>query len=54
MWTTLLTFWDQYHGLVIGFAALAAVLLANQLIYLSSRLDILSHARGVSRGSSRL
>jgi hypothetical protein len=33
MWTSLLTFWDQYHGLAIGFAVLAAVLLANQLIY---------------------
>ena len=33
MWTSLLTFWGQYYGLAIGFAVLASVLLANQLIY---------------------
>jgi hypothetical protein len=33
MWTSLLTFWDQYHGLAVGFAALASVLIANQFIY---------------------
>lgn len=33
MWNSLLVFWDQYHGLIIGFAVLALVLLANQLIY---------------------
>lgn len=33
MWNSLLGFWDQYHGLIIGFAVLALVLLANQLIY---------------------
>lgn len=29
----LLEFWDRYHGLIIGFAALGAVLLFNQWIY---------------------
>lgn len=29
----LLEFWDQYHGLIIGFAALGAVLLVDQWIY---------------------
>ncbi|QPF91418.1 hypothetical protein [Bradyrhizobium commune] len=36
MWNAiapLLEFVDRYHGLIIGFAALAAVLLLNQLIY---------------------
>jgi hypothetical protein len=33
MWTSLLTFCDQYHGWALGFAVLASVLLANQLIY---------------------
>jgi len=30
---SLLAFWDQYHGLIIGFAVLALVLFINQLIY---------------------
>lgn len=33
MWNSLLVFWDQYHGLIIDFAVLALVLLANQLMY---------------------
>ena len=36
MWKPLspvLEFLDQYHGWIVGFAALAAVLLLNQLIY---------------------
>jgi hypothetical protein len=33
MWKSLLAFLDQYHGLIIGFAVLALVLLLNQLIY---------------------
>ncbi|MBR0779302.1 hypothetical protein JQ625_31175 [Bradyrhizobium diazoefficiens] len=33
MWNSLLAFWDQYHGLVIGFAALGAVLLFNQSVW---------------------
>jgi hypothetical protein len=36
MWKSLsplLEFLDQYHGLILGFAALAAVVLLNQLIY---------------------
>ena len=33
MWNALLVFWDQYHGLIIGIAVLALVLLANQLIF---------------------
>lgn len=36
MWNAiapLLEFVDRYQGLIIGFAALAAVLLLNQLIY---------------------
>jgi hypothetical protein len=33
MWKSLLAFLDQYHGLIIGFAVLAAVLFLNQLIY---------------------
>ncbi|WP_439364831.1 hypothetical protein ACNJYD_36575 [Bradyrhizobium sp. DASA03005] len=33
MWNSLLLFWDQYHGLIIGFAALALVLLFNQFAY---------------------
>ena len=36
MWHPLspvLEFLDQYHGLIIGFAGLAAVLLLNQLIF---------------------
>jgi hypothetical protein len=32
MWKSLLAFLDQYHGLIIGFAVLAAVLFLNQLI----------------------
>ena len=36
MWTSLsslLEFVDRYHGYVVGFGALAAVLLINQLIF---------------------
>ena len=36
MWkplSPLLEFLDQYHGFIVGFAGLAAVLLLNQLIY---------------------
>lgn len=33
MWNSLLVFWDQYHGLIIGFGALGLVLLFNQLVY---------------------
>jgi hypothetical protein len=32
-WNSLLVLWDQYHGLIIGFAVLALVLVANQLIF---------------------
>ncbi len=33
MWNSLLALLDQYHGLIIGFAVLALVLFANQLIF---------------------
>ncbi|WP_027521443.1 hypothetical protein [Bradyrhizobium sp. Ec3.3] len=33
MWNSLLAFWDQYHGLIIGFAVLALVLFVNQFIF---------------------
>ncbi|MCP3386833.1 MULTISPECIES: hypothetical protein [unclassified Bradyrhizobium] len=33
MWNYLLALLDQYQGLIIGFAVLALVLLANLLIY---------------------
>lgn len=32
MWNSLLVFWDQYHGLIIGSGALGLVLLFNQLV----------------------
>jgi hypothetical protein len=33
MWNSLLAFWDQYHGLVISFAVLGLVVLANLIVY---------------------
>ncbi|SFN79316.1 hypothetical protein SAMN05216330_101577 [Bradyrhizobium sp. Ghvi] len=33
MWNSLFAFWDQYHGLIIGFGVLGLVLLFNQFIY---------------------
>ena len=52
---SLLALLDQYHGLIIGFAVLALVLIANLLIYrLSPQLDPLSDAGGLSRRPSGL